>query len=173
MDSRWRILVRVRELRARVASNEASQRRRASARAELALDQATRLQARYEAQAAHASALASIAEPGRTGEEQLNAWQAQQMLSYAAGARLKAQQSAAPVRRAQLVCERAIAAAEEAGLAARRANTRRETILSTLRARQRTAKRRQLEREQEALMEERIGGTRTHTTEDDDAAREW
>jgi len=162
MDSRWRILVRVRELRARVASNEASQRRRASARAELALDQATR-----------ASALASIAEPGRTGEEQLNAWQAQQMLSYAAGARLKAQQSAAPVRRAQLVCERAIAAAEEAGLAARRANTRRETILSTLRARQRTAKRRQLEREQEALMEERIGGTRTHTTEDDDAAREW
>jgi hypothetical protein len=157
VDSRWQILTRLRELRARVASNEALQRRRASTRAQVALDHARQLQASYEAQATEASALASMCDPKRGHQMHLSAWQAQQLLSYAAGARSKVLQSAAPIRRAQLVCERTAVAADEAGRAARRASARRESVFSALRAKQRSAQRRQLEREHEALVDERWG----------------
>jgi hypothetical protein len=159
MDERWRIVARVREARARLAANEAAQHRGAEARAQAALDQARRLQAHYEEVAAQASAAAAAVHASDCSEVCFTAAEAQVLLSYAVGARLKAQEAAAPIRRAQLVCQRAQAAADEAGGKSRRAAQRREAVVSHWQENLRTARRHRIEREDEALVEERSGNT--------------
>jgi hypothetical protein len=152
MDDRWRILARVRDLRARLASNEAARRRHIQARAQAALEQALRLQAHYEELAAQASAAAS---PG--GQGQFSAAEAQVLLSYAVGARLRAQDAMGRVRRAQLVCQHATIAADEASESYRRAATRREAVVSRWQERLRIALRKERERQDETLVEDRSG----------------
>ena len=154
MDERWRILTRVRELRARLASNEAARRRQVQARAQAALDQAIRVQAHYQELALQASAAASLYD---SGEARCSAAEAQVLLSYAVGARLKAQEAMGPVRRAQLVCQHAQTAAVEATETYRRAENRRETVVSCWQERARAALRLERERQDEALVEDRSG----------------
>jgi hypothetical protein len=153
MDERWRILTRVRELRARLASTEAARRRQVQARAQAALDQAIRVQAHYQELALQASAAASLYATD-SGEARRSAAEAQVLLSYAIGARLKAQEAMGPVRRAQLVCQHAQAAAQEATETYRRAENRRETVVSRWQERARAALRLERERQDEAVIED-------------------
>lgn len=154
MDESWRILARVRELRARLASNEAARRREVQARAQAALDQALRVQAHYQELALQASAAASLYATDN-GEAGFSAAEAQVLLSYAIGARLRAQEAMGPVRRAQLVCQHAQAAAAEANESYRQAENRRETVISRWQERARAALRRARERQDESLVEDR------------------
>jgi hypothetical protein len=154
MDERWRILARVRDLRARLASNEAARRHQIQARAQAALEQALRLQAHYEVLAEQASAAASLCAPD-SGEARFSAAEAQVLLSYAVGVRLRAQDAMGPVRRAQLVCQHAQAAAEEARENHRRAANRREAVISRWQERLRAALRWERERQDEMLVEDR------------------
>jgi len=156
MDDPWRILTRVRDMRARLALNEVSQRRQAEARAQAGLDQALRIQAQYEEQAVQVSA--SLASRLREGDEAVfSAEQAQQFLSYVTGARLKAREAATPVRRAKMQCERTKAAADEARESYWREAKRQDTVNSKRREAVRTQQRLRFEREDEARAEERVG----------------
>lgn len=160
MDDRWRILIRVRDLRARLALNEVAQQRRAQARAQATLDEVRRRQAGYEAQAREASA--ALAAPGHDGSDAtFSAAQAQVLLSYATLARLKAQEAAAPIRRAQVQCQRAQEAADEARTRYRHETDRHAALYSQWRTRSQVARRRQLEREDEVLADELLGTRRS------------
>ncbi|HEY6926294.1 MAG TPA: hypothetical protein VI653_22610 [Steroidobacteraceae bacterium] len=153
MDERWHILTRVRELRARLASNEAARRRQVQAHAQAALDRAIRVQAHYQELALQASAAASLYSM-ENSEARCSAAEAQVLLSYAIGARLKAQEAMGPVRRAHLVCQHAQSAADEATQTYRRAENRRETVVSRWQKRARAALRLERERQDEALVED-------------------
>ena len=156
MDNRLSTLNRVRALRARIALNEVSQRRQAETQAQAALENARHRQAQYEERAEQMSAL--LAAQSLDGAC-LTAAQAQDLLSYATAARLKAQEAATPIRRAQLQFERARVAADEARSQYRRAATRlevtqlqwKDTVRSTLRL--------QAERDDQSRAEERASAT--------------
>ena len=159
MDDRWRTLIRVRDLRARLALNEVSQQRRAQARAQATLDEARRRQAHYEEQANQASALLMAQSHG--GGATFSAAQAQELQSYAVGARLKVQEAAAPIHRAQVQCQRAQEAADEARAKYLHEAGRKEVAHSQWRTRLQAAQRRLLECEDEALAEARVGTCHT------------
>ena len=129
MDERWRILRRVRDLRMRLAMNEVSRERRAQARAQAALEQARTRKTRLEEQATGAIGLLA----GRScvpGEVVFDAAQAQQLLDFAASARLQARAAAAPVRQAQLQCVRAQEGVAEASAKYRREAGRKKAVES-------------------------------------------
>jgi hypothetical protein len=152
----WRILTRVRDLRARLALNEVTQRRQVQARAQAGLDQALRRQAQYEQLAVQVSV--SLAARLREGDGAVfSAEQAQQMLSYATGARVKARDAATPVRRAKMQCERAQAAADEARASYWREAQRRDAVYSRWQEEVKLQQRLRLEREDELHAEERVG----------------
>jgi hypothetical protein len=156
VDDPWRILTRVRDMRARLALNEVAQRRQAEARAQAGLDQALRIQAQYEEQAVQVSA--SLVSALREGDAAVfSAEQAQQLLSYVSGARLKAREAATPVRRAKMQCERTKAAADEAREDYWREARRQDTVNSKWREAVRIQQRLRFEREDEAHAEERVG----------------
>jgi hypothetical protein len=154
MDERWHTLARVRDLRARLASNEAARRDQIQARAQAALEQALRLRAHYEVLAEQAGAAASLYATD-SGEVCFSAAEAQVLLNYAAGVRLKAQDAKGPVRRAQLVYQHTQAAAEEARENSRRAANRREAVVSRWQEHLRAGSRRDRERRDEMLVEDR------------------
>jgi len=157
MDDRWLVLTRVRDLRARLALNEVSGRRQTQARAQSSLEEASRRRAQYDELAAQASAL--LAARSDQGGADFTAAQAQELLSYAAGARLKAQEAQAPIRRARLQCERAQIAADEAAANYRRETGRQEAVYSQWRASLRTAQYLRLEREDQTRAEEQAGSS--------------
>ena len=163
MNDRWRIVARVRDLRARLASNEAAQHRQAQARPEATLEQTRRLQAHYERLAAQASSLAGSLHDVDRGEARFSASEAQILLAYAVAARRRAQEAMVPIRRAQLSCQRARAAADEAAEKCRRALVRREAVDSQWRESARAAERSKLERADEALAEDRSSNPRAAT----------
>ena len=155
MDDQWRILTRVRDMRARLALNEVSQRRRVEARAQAGLDQALRRQAQYEQLAVQVSV--SLATRLREGNGAVfSAEQAQQLLSYATGARLKAREAATPVRRAKMQHDRAQAAADEARASYWREAQRRDAVFSKWQEEVKIQRRLQLEREDSVRAEERV-----------------
>jgi hypothetical protein len=156
VDDQWRILTRVRDLRARLALNEVSQRRQAEARAQAGLDQALRRQAQYEQLAVQVSVSLAAALRERDGAV-FSAEQAQQLLSYATGARLRAREAATPVRRAKMQCERAQAAGDEARARYWREAQRRDAVYSKWWEQMTKQQRLRLEREDEARAEERVG----------------
>jgi hypothetical protein len=156
VDDRWRILTRVRDLRTRLAQNEVTQRRQVEARAQAGLDQALRRKAQYEQLAVRISQ--SLAARLREGDETVfSAEQAQQLLGYATGARLKAQEAATPVRRATMQRDRARFVADEARAAYRREAQRRDAVNSKWQEAVKVQQRLQLGREDEARAEERVG----------------
>ena len=156
MDERWRILTRVRDLRTRLAMNEVVRERRAQARAQAALEEARTRKTQLEEQATWAIGL--LADRSCVpGEAVYGATQAQQLLDFAAGARLKAQVAAAPVRRAQLQCARAEEAVAEASAKYRREAGRKEAVESQWQEKLRVARSLQVEREDAARAEERAG----------------
>jgi hypothetical protein len=156
VDDQWRILTRVRDLRARLALNEVSQRRQVEARAQAGLDQALSRQAQYEQLAVQVSE--SIAARLREGDGVVfSAEQAQQLLGYATGVRLKAREAATPVRRAKMQRDRAQAAADEARASYWREAQRRDTVYSKWREAAKIQQRLRLVREDEVRAEERVG----------------
>lgn len=156
MADPWRILTRVRDLRARLALNEVSERRQVEARAQAGLDQALHRQAQYEQLALQVNeSLAARMREG--GEAVFSAEQAQQLLVYATGARLKAQQAATPVRRARMQRDRAQAAADEARASYRREAQRRDTVYSKWQEELKRQQRLLLELEDETRADERVG----------------
>jgi outer membrane biogenesis lipoprotein LolB len=156
VDDRWRILTRVRDLRARLALNEVSQRRQVEARAQAGLDQALRRQAQYEQLAVQVSE--SLAARLREGDGAVfSAEDAQQLLGYATGARLKAREAATPVRRAKMQRDRAHAVADEARARYRREAERRDAVYFKWQEAVKIQQRLRLGREEEVHAEERVG----------------
>ena len=156
MDERWRILTRVRDLRARLALHEVMQRRQVEARAQAGLDQAVRCQTQYERLAVQITeALAARLREG--GGAVFSAEQAQQLLGYATGARLKAREAATPVRRATMQRDRARAGANEARAGYRREAQRRDAVYSKWQEAVKIQQRLRLVREDEMHAEERVG----------------
>lgn len=156
MDDKWRILTRVREVRTRLALNELMRERRTQARAQANLEQARQRKALLEQQALQASRLvAAVAE--EMGEAHFDASQAQEILDYVAGARLQARQAIAPIRRAQLQCDRARKSVDEASARYRRESGRKETVNSHWQKMLRAARRLRLEREDTSGAEDRAG----------------
>jgi hypothetical protein len=156
MDERWRILTRVRDLRARMALDEAMRERRAQRRAQATLEQARARQTQLEEQARQASGL--LAQRwGTPGEAVYEAGQAQEMLGFIAVARVKAQEATVPVRRANLQVTRAQEAVAEASAKYRREAGRRDAVQSQWQQELRAARRLQLEREDAARLDERSG----------------
>lgn len=154
MDNRWSTLIRVRDLRARIALNEVSQRRQAQTSAQAALELARHRQTQCEERAAQMSAL--LAAQLHDGAS-LSAVQAQELLSYATAARLQAQEAATPIRRAQLQFERARVAADEAGAQYRREAVRREATQLQWKNAALSGMRLQAERDDQSTAEERAG----------------
>jgi hypothetical protein len=152
MDDRWHTFNRVRALRARIALNELSQRRRAQANALAALENACHRRAQYEARVDQMGAM--LAAQSLDGGC-LSAAQAQELLNYAAAARLKAQEAATPIRRAQLQFERARVAADDASSQYRREAARLEATQLHLKDSARSALRLQAERDDQSRAEER------------------
>ena len=156
MDDRWRIMTRVRDVRARIALNEVAQRRQEEARAQAGLDQALRRQEQYEQLAVQITE--SLAARLREDDGVVfSAEQAQQLLGYSTGARLKAREAATPVRRAKLQRDRARAVADEARESYRREAQRRDAVYSKWQAAAKVDDRVRLVREDEVIAEERVG----------------
>jgi hypothetical protein len=154
MDDRWQKLIRVRDLRTRVALSEVTGRRLIQARARTTLEHARNVQAQYEQEAADTSAL--LTSRSIEGGE-ISAAHAQELLRYATGLRLKANEATAPIRRAQLQYDRARVAADEASEGYRREAGRRETIYSQWRVAERADRRLKEEREDQSGAEDRAG----------------
>jgi hypothetical protein len=161
MHDQWRILTRVRDWRARLALNEVLQRRQVEARARAGLDQALRRQAQYEQLAVQVSE--SVAARLQEGDRAVfSAAQVQQLLVYAAGARLRAREAATLVRRAKMQRDRAKVAADEARASYWSEARRRDAVYSKWQEEMKILRRLQLEREDEARAEERVGANIAH-----------
>ncbi|MGH8239424.1 MAG: hypothetical protein ACREXP_20740 [Steroidobacteraceae bacterium] len=150
MASDLRELVRVRELRERLAQNEASRLLEETAKAQAAVADARNHQELYIRQAAHASMLAS----GAAGQSEFSAADAHWLLDSAAGARVKAREAVALIRRAELVRQRAQEASDAASREYRRLALRHETVARRSQQVRREQLRRKLDREEETLIEE-------------------
>jgi len=140
----------------RLAMNEVSRERRAQARAQAALEQARTRKTQLEEQAT--GAIGVLADRSCVpGEVVFDATQAQQLLDFAASARLKARAAAAPVRQAQLQCVRAQEGVAEASAKYRREAGRKKAVESQWAQKLRDARRLQVEHEDAAYAEERTG----------------
>lgn len=152
MASDLREVLRVRELRARLAQHEALRTRQALARAEGMVVEVHRRKEAHEQLAEQAAAMASgtVDDSGA----RVLAGEAHRLLEFAMGARFKAREGVALIRRAELVRERAQEEAEVSGDEYRRLALRRETVSLQSRHRQRAMFVRQREREEETRSEE-------------------
>ena len=169
MDERWRILTRIREMRARVALNEVVRERRTQARAQANLEQARRIKAQLEEQAAQGvRLLASRAQEAQASDATFDAAQAQDILNYVAGSRLRAREATAPIRRAQIQCDRAQTAVNAASAKYRQEAGRKEAVDSRWQTMVRTAQRRRLEREDVDCVENRTGASIARRVRDGD-----
>jgi hypothetical protein len=159
MDECWRVLARIRDLRARLAQQEVLRQRQIQARARAVLQEAQHSQERYEQQSSQARALlAARVDPG--SDTTVSAAEAQQLLSHVLGTRLRAQEAKTPIRRAELQCQRAREAVDEAGAQHRREVERREAVQSQWRSRVKVARRRAIEREDQTVSDEWVGSNR-------------
>ena len=153
MDDKWRILTRVRDVRARLALNELMQERKLRARAQATLQQVLDRKAQLEHQSEQASRVAAAV----VSETGFNAAQVQDILDYAAGARVQARQTTIPMRRAQLQCDRAQEAVDKAGANYRQEAARQETVNSHWQKLVRASQRLRMERDDANVVEERAG----------------
>lgn len=140
-------IVRAREVRVRLAQIEALRLRHALLRAEIALADARGIKAGHEARIDEAGAPA--AEHGFTVAE------AQGRLAFAAGMRIQIREAEVHMRRANLARERVQDECDEASRHYRELLVRRETLISELARQRRKVRLRRLEREDEAMTEDR------------------
>jgi hypothetical protein len=88
-----------------------------------------------------------------------DAAQAQAILNFVAASRLRARQAEAPIRRAQMQCERAQTAVDEARAKYRQEASREEAVESRWNTIQRTARRVRAEREDVDVAEDVSGAS--------------
>jgi hypothetical protein len=150
---RLRYMARVRDVRAKLASHEALQRRHTQACAELALEEVRRRRAENEQQAARTTSW-NATESGGDVATHFRVEDAHRVLSYIAGARLRVRQDAGAIRRAELACERARSTADEARAEYKRAVMRHEALRSRWQRGLHSLQQQELEREDESLAEE-------------------
>jgi hypothetical protein len=156
VDDRWRVLTRVRDVRARLALDEVVRQRKLRARAQATLDQARQRKELLEAQAAQASRMvAGVA--GEGGNSTFDAARIQMLLDFAAGTLAQARQETAPIRRAQWQCDRTQEAVDQASAKSRHEAQRRETVNSHWQKLSRAARRSRLEREDENCADDHVG----------------
>jgi len=141
-------IVRVRELRMRLAQIEATRLRQAVSRAERALEEAQDIKASHEACIDSAYDLSDA--------QGFVASDAQGRMAYVAGMRLQIKDAEVQVRRANLARERAEEDSTEASRTYRDLMIRRETVLAELTRQRRKLRLRVLEREAEILAEDRM-----------------
>jgi hypothetical protein len=152
---RLQYMIRVREVRARLASRDALRRRQSEACAEDALEEVRRRRSEYEEQAVRTFTSRS-GEPAAGGESAFRAEEAHRLLSYVAGARLQLLRQVASVRRAELARDRARSTADAARAELRRALFRQQSLASQSERRQQAFQLREREREDESLLEEQV-----------------
>lgn len=149
----------VRDMRSRLAMNEALRLRHAYARMQSVFDEIQRNKLEHELRAAQVGTWMSQ----RTAAAQMSsaadtpsviAADAHQVMSYVDAARLKAREAAATARRTELARQRALVAAGEAGNVWRRALMRHEAIRAAHKRAEQADRRRRLEREDELLADE-------------------
>jgi hypothetical protein len=153
---RLRYVARVRDLRAQLAGREALMRRQKQARAEAAVEEARRLLAEHEEQAAR---LAVWVSPETIGgrETSFSAADANLVLSYVAGVRLQLREDLAAIRRAELMRERARTGSDEARAEYRQAVLRKQHVESQRQRTLQTLRHKDVEREEESLADEQVG----------------
>jgi hypothetical protein len=156
VDERWRMLTRIRQVRAQLALNEAMRARSSQRRAQAALEQARTRQTQLREQAERA--VGTLAEGTDTpGEAFYEAGQAQQLLGFVAALRSRAQEAAVQVRRAQTQCARAQETVSGANTKYRREAGRRDAVQTQWQERLRAARRQELGREEATRLDERNG----------------
>jgi len=150
-----RYLARIRDLRAQLAAREALMRQQKQSRAEAAVEEARRLHAEHEEQAARLGNWASTEAAGRDGTS-FSAAHAHLLLSYVAGARLQVRADLATIRRAELMRARACTSSDEARAEYREAVVRQRNVESQRLRRLQTLRQKDLEREEETLADEQV-----------------
>jgi hypothetical protein len=144
---------RVRDVRSRLAMNEALRLRHAYARMQSIFDEVQRNKLEHELRAAQVGTWMAQAS-AETDTPSVVAADAHQVMSYVDAARLKAREAAATARRTELARQRALVAADEAGTVWRRALVRHDAIVAARKRAEQADRRRRLEREDERLAEE-------------------
>ena len=155
MKNELRIVARVRDVRAQLASHESLRLRQAQARAQATLDEMSRDKAYYEQQAAQTSVWTSP-RTDACGEMSFSADAAHNLLSYVAGARDKVLEIVTAMRRAELARKRAQTAADKAAEKYRGEVLRYEAIETELTRRERIARHKRAERADEIVVEDRV-----------------
>lgn len=144
-------LVLVRDLRTRLAQTTVLRLQQAVTRAQVAIDAARVRKVGHEAQAAEASAAACA----ERSDDRMLAADMHRLLDFAAGQRFKAHESAAQMRRAELVRQRAQEEVDGASDEWRRQALRRERVSDHAKREQSDTHRKLLEREDESIAEAR------------------
>jgi hypothetical protein len=155
-QDKWRILTRVRDIRVRAALNDVTQERRAQARAAEALEQARQHKAQLEDTVLRARRLLTP-QSDEDGQPVFNAVQAQDILGFMAGTRVRAVEAGTAIRRAQLQCARAQESVDQASARYRREASRKEAVASHWQKLSRAARRVSLDREDASAAEDRAG----------------
>lgn len=155
MPIELRDVLRVRSLRLALAGNETVRLRGAVVRAERAIAEARQQQAARELEAATAAssfdqACGKDALPF-TGED------ASRRMAIVTAARMKVREATAQIRRAELVLRRATEEADEASEAYRRQLMRCDAVKSRVFEHERGARLRRMDRDEQVLLDERIG----------------
>jgi hypothetical protein len=155
MDDRWQSLLRVYELRVRQASSETAYRRQVQTRAQATLRETHRLKEGYDDLAIRTSAAVALQlqDPTALSSSGLDA---QMLLSYAAGVRIKVQEATASIHRADLICKQAKLAVDEARKKYYQAAARREKVHTHVQASLRAALLRRSTRHEETLIDDRF-----------------
>lgn len=156
MPIELRDVLRVRTLRLALAGNEAVRLRGAVVRAERAIAEAHRQQAARELEAA--TAASSFDQACGKGALPFTGEDASRRMALVTAARMKVREAAAQIRRAELVLRRATEEADEASDAYRRQLMRRDAVKLRAVEHERGARLRRIDRDEQVLLDERIGG---------------
>lgn len=151
MKNELTVVLRARALRATLAQNEVTRQRQSLARAEAAVEAARQRKAAHEEQAAQAGAMLF---GSGNGAEPLLAGEMHRLLDFAAGARFKAAECVALVRRADLARARVQEDCDAAREESRRHALRHASVATTVARTQGIEQRRRLEREGESAAED-------------------
>lgn len=155
MPVELRDILRVRNLRLALAANEAARLRGSVVRAERAIAEARRQQAAREREAE--AAASSFDQACGKGALPFTGADAATRMAVVTAARLKVREAAAQIRRAELVLRRATEEADEASETYRRQLIRCDALKSRACERESEARLRRSDRDEQVLLDERIG----------------
>lgn len=150
-----RDVLRVRSLRLALAGNETVRLRGAVVRAERTIAEAQQQQAAREQEAA--AAASSFDQACGEGALPFTGEDASRRMALVTAARMKVREAAAQIRRAELVLRRAAEEADEASEAYRRQLIRCDAVKLRVVEREREARLRRSDRDEQVLLDERIG----------------